>query len=558
MRTRTQIICICLAAAVFMGFRILRFSEPPGLDQGLFAYFGQRIPEGDIPYRDIWDSKPPAVFYLYALAFFLFGSRPESISLFESFYLAATAIGIYGLTRHLFGKRAAIFATMIAAVFPNAPLFGGFWSSAQAETFMGLPIVGSVWLVVDRSRRGKSYALVLSGVLLGLAICLKVTAILFLPLFLGYLLLYPPGGCRSRAILWLVGLALPLGIVAAYFRIQGALGELWYAVTVYSWHYAREIARHQNLLWAAIHQAAHFVRMNPTVWVLSTIGAAHLLWKRRSPETLFALSWLALSFLIVWAQRQFAGYHFLLLVTPLASIAGHGVAVLPDLFSRHPRPASTATESPVSRPSMSVRPILLVILLALVLYLDLRGYVDTYRPNLAYMLGRMSRDAYGRIFDRGTISYGEHRAVGRYIRDRTSDQDPLLVWGLAPAIYFFAERPAATRYVFHHVLLTDAPLSRNLPGLESRRNTFMHRLYETKPKYIVVGLNDPNGFEPQDSYRQMLAFPAFQQYAFANYRPERQIGNFLLLRREEIQNVEIPPQEDPIPVVSERISRERV
>ena len=572
MRRRTRIIWIGLLLALFLGFRGLRFSEPPGLDQGLFAYFGQHIPQGDVPYRDIWDSKPPGIFYLYALAFGLFGDQMGSVYLFESLYLAGTVLALYGLARGLFGTRAAMFAAGIAIVVQNAPLFGGFWASAQAETFMGLPIVGAIWLMVDRARREKVYAAVLAGVLLGLAICLKVTAVLFVPAFLVYILLYPPRGARNRWAWFTCGLALPLGIVAVYFGAEHALGELWNAVFMYSWGYAREIGRHQSFLRAAIYQGVHFVRMNPTAWVLSTIGVVHLLWRRRSPEMLFTLSWLLLSFGIVWTQRQFAGYHFVLLVTPLAVIGGYGAAALPDLLclksnvlfrkgdhqvasrraGQDVRRETADGRQTVSRllfavsrthkaESSSLRPnvraILVGVFLVVILYLDLREYVETYRADFAYRFGGMSRAAYWHTFDRGTLSFADHRAIGEYLRDRTEDRDPILVWGLAPAIYFCAERRAVTRYVFHHVLLTGAPLSRNFPGLDARRDTFMRRLHDARPKYIVVGLNDPNGFEPQDSYRQMLEFPAFRRYVSENYHPERRMRNVLLLRRIEIRDV---------------------
>jgi hypothetical protein len=45
-------------------------------DSGVFLYAGWRITEGDIPYRDIWDHKPPVIFYINALGLSLTkGSR---------------------------------------------------------------------------------------------------------------------------------------------------------------------------------------------------------------------------------------------------------------------------------------------------------------------------------------------------------------------------------------------------------------------------------------------------------------------------------------------------
>ncbi len=43
----------------------------PNRDSGAFLYIGQRILKGDIPYRDIWDHKPPCIFFINALGLFI-------------------------------------------------------------------------------------------------------------------------------------------------------------------------------------------------------------------------------------------------------------------------------------------------------------------------------------------------------------------------------------------------------------------------------------------------------------------------------------------------------
>ncbi|HEY2982019.1 MAG TPA: hypothetical protein VGJ22_12620, partial [Anaerolineales bacterium] len=40
----------------------------PGRDNGFYLYIGEEIVHGKLPYRDAWESKPPAIFYLNALA----------------------------------------------------------------------------------------------------------------------------------------------------------------------------------------------------------------------------------------------------------------------------------------------------------------------------------------------------------------------------------------------------------------------------------------------------------------------------------------------------------
>ena len=65
---------------LLVGIFIVRLPHSPwyvglGDDGALFAYGGQRIVEGEKLYEDIWDTKPPGVFYLNALAIGVFAQK---------------------------------------------------------------------------------------------------------------------------------------------------------------------------------------------------------------------------------------------------------------------------------------------------------------------------------------------------------------------------------------------------------------------------------------------------------------------------------------------------
>ncbi len=91
-------------------------------------------------------------------------------------------------------------------------------------------------------------------------------------------------------------------------------------------------------------------------------------------------------------------------------------------------------------------------------------------------------------------------------------------------------RPA-TRYLFHHVLLTDAPISLWLPGLEERRRRFLQGLAENKPAFILVGLRDPNIMEPRDSHRQLRRFPALYAFVLKHYVADHSRPGLQVYRR---------------------------
>src|SRR5688572_15676099 len=56
-----------LLAGLLIAVRIPALVQPMGADQGLYAYVGERILQGELPYVHAWDQKPPAIHYTYAL-----------------------------------------------------------------------------------------------------------------------------------------------------------------------------------------------------------------------------------------------------------------------------------------------------------------------------------------------------------------------------------------------------------------------------------------------------------------------------------------------------------
>ncbi len=49
------------------------FRGVPGRDSGVFLYVASMLLRGKLPYRDVWDHKPPAIYYLDALGLALGG-----------------------------------------------------------------------------------------------------------------------------------------------------------------------------------------------------------------------------------------------------------------------------------------------------------------------------------------------------------------------------------------------------------------------------------------------------------------------------------------------------
>jgi len=118
-----------------------------------------------------------------------------------------------------------------------------------------------------------------------------------------------------------------------------------------------------------------------------------------------------------------------------------------------------------------------------------------------------------------------------WIRAQVPPGEHILVWATAPGIYSLSDRAPATRFPFHKILMTDAPLSRMIPGLDGRRAELLRRIDRERPAVIVVGRNDRNGFEPETSLESLVHWPELMSRVKGSYDLATQIDNFMVFRR---------------------------
>lgn len=524
---------LALLAAVVLFFHWLRGGEPLALDQGLFACF-TRWP-ASLPYRDLFDSKPPLFLYSWSLAALVPGDVPLAMWRLETLWLLGSMAATFWVVRRMADEVPGV-ASDVAGVAAAAALFvglwcpawGGYWSRAQAEELAVLPMMlaAGVALGRPRSRRDAPPApstntpgdtelpsarrLILLGALTGVLGLYKIPT-------MAVAAAWPMRWERryaAKATGWLaLGIALPWAAALAWFAAHGALGDFFGGVFGYHRYNAQFIA--PPWLPTIGAWARTIVTGIPELLVLAAAGLVALPPRARR----FAGVWIGATAVAVLLQRQLAGYHYLLVVPGVAVAAGCGVAAIVS------RLTARAAESRAARwPWAAVA--------VLALGLAIRGAVawgDAYGPGLAYERGAISRDAYLASFERGSPAPEE--AVAAWIREHVPAGEHILVWATAPGIYALADRPPATRFPFHKILMTDAPLSRMIPGLDQRRTELLARVDRDRPAVIVVGRNDRNGFEPETSLESLVHWPELMARVKGDYEMATQIDNYLVFRR---------------------------
>ena len=96
---------ISMAAALVFGARSSSYlpnlppNHVPSEDEGVFLYIAHRIAAGGMPYRDVWDHKPPGVYLLDLLA----GADEWGVFVLQATLLAAAKLAVVSSAR---GRRA--------------------------------------------------------------------------------------------------------------------------------------------------------------------------------------------------------------------------------------------------------------------------------------------------------------------------------------------------------------------------------------------------------------------------------------------------------------------
>jgi hypothetical protein len=517
----TRATAFAVALAIFAAFFILvcliRSQEPLGLDQGLFACFARWIPRGWLPYRDLYDLKPPLQLYTFVLGFSLGGST-RSLWCFECAYLAGTLFACGVLVGRRFGKWAGLLSALFLFIGLWSPGFGGYWSRAQAEEFVTLPVLGAAFLALASLRRPR--LALLTGLLVGLAGLYKIPAMGLAGAWCAFwfVMLGLRGGAQ-RILYMAAGMTLPWSAAFVWLWAHGIAEEFVGAVFVV---YPRQAASEMGLG----HVVVSAVRALATELPGPLLGAAifFVLDRCRGKELSAWLgAWTVFALATVIMQRQLFPYHFLFAVPALAVAAAVACTGLAENLAR-----GTGTRRMVSA----------IALLAIAGLTAWRttSWVSGYGPSARLLWAKESRSAALLPFDVPGFSPRTEEAIARYLRDHTRPEQGVLVWGLAPGVYALADRHPITRYAFHKILLTEAPLSRSAPGLAARRKELIETILRDPPAYFVLGQNDANGFDRDDSRMSLLRFPQLADIIRRDYRAEINIGNFLLFRRDEVHN----------------------
>ena len=486
---------------------------PLARDQGHFAYTGQVILDGGLPYRDVFDQKGPATHFTFALALALFGQTVWGVRcLFFLVALLTTRLAA-AVGQRLAGIPARLPCALAMALALVQGDEGTAWHSGQVEDLLLALQLAAVCIYSKEASQTSRWRATLAAGLLGLACLYKPTAVL--P---SVAVLAIAGACLPRTErtarlsykTWLAcslgGFSLPPLIALAYLAARGAFHDFWIVVVDFNSAYA-------ELKNGFIKGLGMLVTRWGRLTVLASWGALSI--RARSARTADRLMWglaganLAM---IVW-QGKYWPYHWTPLVGCLAIFAGISAAQVADQLRQR-----FGRRSPAAIPAM-------VALLLAAVPVDLKYLSGMWSGTFQVAAGRQSLDEFRSRFECGAVGADAHRQAAEYIRSRTSPGDTMLVWGYETVVNFLADRRAPTRFAVDRILCLDG-----FKRQADWRAEFLDSLSQSPPAYIV--LVDHNGTSMwRESTDELRRFPEFHDLLSRDYVEETRFDRLRLFRR---------------------------
>jgi len=159
----------CIAILNSARFRLL--GVPLERDEGEYAYMGQLLLQGILPYTEAYSMKFPGIHFVYALILGLLGHTHTAIHSALLISNLATAFLVLLIGRRWFDPNVGIVAGCCFLVLTLSPSVKGVW--ANSEHFLLLPAMGGLLLMLIALDKENKKLLFVSGSLLGCALLIK-------------------------------------------------------------------------------------------------------------------------------------------------------------------------------------------------------------------------------------------------------------------------------------------------------------------------------------------------------------------------------------------------
>jgi len=430
-----------------------------GRDQGIFQYIAWAVRRGDVDYRDIRDVNGPLIHLIHSAFLRLGGADEHRFHVLEllmtgiSFAFASACIpGLLAKRRPSWLERAAWAAAGWVVLDGQYQLYL-YWNQAQRESFCDWFLLPSLALQIAqpaRTPRAATWRIIAIGALSTITWFGKPSFVLFTVMQLGVLLVDREVllGARAKIARFVLGGAIGASIPLAYLFSVGdarAFARISFI----------DVPQIYRFIWAKSAQEI-FGEDGPLMVAAAGIAAAALLLSliatRELPRRVLVIAFAPLCAIVnVVAQHKGFGYHFHPVTATTHFAFMLVVAMLWERFRGAPRAKRLGRLAAV----------VVCVAYALEVTASMKGSPQI--RNVWILAGgetpdRRQSEEYFNTFKSYDFFPWELRQGSAYLREKTSANARVQVYGMDPYLLFLAERRSATPYIYAYDLNPNAAL----------------------------------------------------------------------------------------------------
>jgi len=507
-------IIYALAALLFFFILYPSHINHPTRDSGVFLYEGAEFLRGSIPYKDMWDHKPPMIIFLNALGLLIsHGAMWGGVVLQHLILICSFMLGFAFLKRE-FGFFPAVFGSFGWALSFIGVFEGGNFTEEYALVCQFL----SLYIFVRAQRRG-GYRFsegVWTGILFALSFMLKQNLI-GVWLAIGFYLLVKHISAKNwRGLLKdysaiAIGFLSVIAAIVYYFWSNHALAEFWDVAFRYNFIYSSSTSILQRL--RTVVAGAFYVTWFPFL-AMGWIYAAGALIKSFRSQTgaPSALSGLAVILfpveILLTSVSGFRFPHYFIAWLPMTAVL---LAYFSNLFF----------DFLINLKADNQRNLMLRQWLVALFYLILLDKGTVSLKSLYLTEWKKIEEPRWEIVD--------------FLQKRVAPEDPVLVWGRDGHINFLTQTRSPSRFFIQTPLFTKNYTNHKL------MSEFINAVRGNPPKYIVDSPNwsqPPLSPEKRAAWREVMGdeideLSKFYAFIESNYTLDTTIPNWPVYVRKD-------------------------
>lgn len=437
-------------------------------DESLYLLVANSLLEGNAPYTNVWDNKPPGIYFVYALGLIIFGNNIISIRIITCLAVAITCFLLYRLGKIITkDSKLGLIAGIFYAIFSleNGGLGGNTEIFFTPFVVLGFYLLFSLKNSPENPISKQKITLLIIGLTMGFALQIKQVVLFdFIAiLIILSLRLFEERKNVKKSILqeilscfaWLLlGFTIPTIVIIIGFSLTGNFQDYWYA------NFTANSKRIGNESFSLVTLGfALFIQLKVNFFLWFCLFLTPFYWldanSKSRKELTYLLIWFVMSFLGVSAPKTFFTHYFLQLLPSLSLISAY--VIFQSIFTLQ-----------------GLKKINKIILLALILVMPIVTQIyPKLNTTIKYPFNR---------FVKGQKNWGDTPAmISDYLKNRIDDNDYIYVFDYQPIIYYLTRSKIPTKYPFTSFLLK--PNLAQVAGINPQEE--FNAIMQKKPLYIV-------------------------------------------------------------------------